>query len=74
MKKILSIVLVVLITIISSVQSNAQTLKFLGIPVDGRKSEVIALLKNKGFVYDSVGLVNLDPNTNNTNYSNILQF
>lgn len=27
-----------------------------------------------GFVYDSVGLVNLDPNTNNTNYSNILQF
>ena len=54
MKKILSIVLVVLITIISSVQSNAQTLKFLGIPVDGRKSEVIALLKNKGFVYDSV--------------------
>ena len=29
------------------------TLKFLGIPVDGSKSEMVAALKDKGFRYDS---------------------
>ena len=29
------------------------TLKFLGIPVDGSKSEMVAALKSKGFRYDS---------------------
>lgn len=33
--------------------NGQNTIDFLGIPVDGRKSDVVASLKNKGFRYDS---------------------
>ena len=36
-----------------SAQTNSNVLKFMGIPVDGSKTEVIQKLKEKGFKYDS---------------------
>lgn len=37
-----------------SAQTNSNVLKFMGIPVDGSKTEVIQKLKEKGFKYDSI--------------------
>lgn len=41
-----------MVTFMAIAQTPA-TFKFLGIPVDGKKSDVIAALKDKGFVYDA---------------------
>lgn len=37
-----------------SAQTNSNVLKFMDIPVDGSKTQVIQKLKEKGFKYDSV--------------------
>lgn len=52
MKKLLSFVIGIFIYSFVFGQSES-TLKFLGIPVDGSKSEMVAALKSKGFEYDS---------------------
>lgn len=51
MKKFLTVALISLTTFAAFAQ-NIATFKFLGVPVDGRKSEFISALKNKGFTYD----------------------
>ena len=52
MKKLLSFIIGIFIYSFIFGQSES-TLKFLGIPVDGSKSEMIRALKAKGFEYDS---------------------
>lgn len=52
MKKLLSFVIGIFIYSFVFGQSES-TLKFLGIPVDGSKSEIVEALKSKGFEYDS---------------------
>lgn len=37
-----------------SAQTNSNVLKFMGIPVDGSKTQVIQKLEEKGFKYDSI--------------------
>ena len=51
MKKLLSLVLLLACSAVSYAQNEVT--QFLGIPVDGSKSEVIQKLKAKGFRYDS---------------------
>ena len=53
MKRLLSVVIGVLIMCSTVFGQSEGTLKFLGIPVDGSKSEMVAALKSKGFRYDS---------------------
>ena len=53
MKKLLSFVIGILIMCSTVFGQSESTLKFLGIPVDGSKSEMVAALKSKGFRYDS---------------------
>ena len=53
MKKLLSFVIGILIMCSTVFGQSESTLKFLGIPVDGSKSEMVAALKSKGFEYDS---------------------
>ena len=50
MKKILSIALLCMLSISLHAQDN-EAIKFLGIPVDGSKYEMIRKLKAKGFTY-----------------------
>lgn len=50
MKKILFILIMCFVTMTTFAQN---TIKFLGIPVDGSKKEMIAKLENKGYEYDS---------------------
>lgn len=52
MKKIIITVVLALMTITAVAQTADGTLKFLGISVDGKKSEMVAALKNKGFRED----------------------
>ena len=52
MKKLLSFIIGIFIYSFIFGQSES-TLKFLGIPVDGSKSEIVEALKSKGFEYDS---------------------
>lgn len=52
MKKLLSFVIGIFIYSFVFGQSE-NTLKFLGIPVDGSKSEMVEALKDKGFMYNS---------------------
>ena len=52
MKKLLSFVIGIFIYSFVFGQSE-NTLKFLGIPVDGSKSKMVKALKSKGFEYDS---------------------
>ena len=47
------IILALFAGIAISAQTNSNVLKFMGIPVDGSKTEVIQKLKEKGFKYDS---------------------
>ena len=50
MKKILTTLLLALMTILAVAQTaDDLTLKFLGIPIDGNKSSMVAELKKKGF-------------------------
>lgn len=53
MKRLLSFIIGMLIMCSTVFGQSENTLKFLGIPVDGSKSEMVAALKNKGFRYDS---------------------
>ena len=53
MKRLLSFVIGMLIMCFTVFGQSESTLKFLGIPVDGSKSEMVAALKDKGFRYDS---------------------
>lgn len=47
--------IVALVCIFVTVQSFSQnTIKFLGIPVDGTKKEMIAALEDKGYEYNSL--------------------
>ena len=50
--------IIILLTLFASIAVSAQTnsdnsFKFMGIPVDGSKTQVIQKLKEKGFVYNS---------------------
>ena len=51
MKKLLSLVLLLACSTVSYAQNEVT--QFLGIPVDGSKSEMIQKLKAKGFQYNS---------------------
>lgn len=67
MKKIIFILLMCVATLTATAQN---TIKFLGIPVDGTKQEMIEQLQAKGFVYDSMsgyltGEFNGEPSTIN---------
>ena len=53
MKRLLSFIIGILIMCSTVFGQSEGTLKFLGIPVDGSKSEMVATLKSKGFRYDS---------------------
>ena len=53
MKKLLSFIIGILIMCSTVFGQSEGTLKFLGIPVDGSKSEMVKALKAKGFEYDS---------------------
>lgn len=53
MKRLIIIILALFASIVISAQTNSNVLKFMGIPVDGSKTEVIQKLKEKGFKYDS---------------------
>lgn len=53
MKRLLSFIIGILIMCSTVFGQSEGTLKFLGIPVDGSKSEMVAALKSKGFRYDS---------------------
>lgn len=53
MKKLLSFVIGMFVMYSFVFGQSEGTLKFLGIPVDGSKSEMVAALKSKGFRYDS---------------------
>ena len=53
MKRLLSFVIGILIMCSTVFGQSEGTLKFLGIPVDGSKSEMVEVLKSKGFEYDS---------------------
>ena len=53
MKRLLSFVIGILIMCSTVFGQSESTLKFLGILVDGSKSEMVEVLKSKGFEYDS---------------------
>ena len=53
MKKLLSFIIGILIMCSTVFGQSESTLKFLSIPVDGSKSEMVEVLKSKGFEYDS---------------------
>lgn len=52
MKRLLTTLIVAMMTFVAMAQTPA-TLKFLGIPVDGSKTEMIRQLRQKGFAYDA---------------------
>lgn len=54
MKRLIIIILALFAGITISAQTNSNVLKFMGIPVDGNKTQVIQKLKEKGFEYNSV--------------------
>ena len=53
MKKLLSFIIGMFVMYSFVFGQSEGTLKFLGIPVDGSKSEMVEVLKSKGFEYDS---------------------
>ena len=65
MKRFLATFLFVLMTIVAIAQ-DSNTIKFLGIPVDGTKKEMISKLQAKGYEYD-VSSDNLFGEFNGTN-------
>ena len=52
MRKI-AFILLMLLTLSLNAQDNDEIIKFVGIPVDGTKSEMISKLKQKGFTFDN---------------------
>ena len=66
MKKLISITLLLLFSIASHAQNDVT--RFLGIPIDGSKSEMTRKLKSKGFEIDATGkFLNGQFNGNNVN-------
>lgn len=53
MKKLFTIFVSLFICLASLAQTSNNVLKFLGIPVDGSKAQMISSLRNKGFTYDA---------------------
>lgn len=53
MKRLITVILALFVSIAISAQTNSNVLKFMGIPVDGSKTQVIQKLEKKGFKYDS---------------------
>lgn len=53
MKQLVIIILALFAGTAISAQTNSDVLKFMGIPVDGNKEQMIEELKAKGFKYDS---------------------
>ena len=53
MKKVITIIILILLSFISFGQ-NKGAIKFLGIPIDGTRSHFYSELKEKGFIYNSV--------------------
>ena len=53
MKRLLSFIIGMFVMYSFVFGQSESTLKFLGIPVDGSKSEMVEVLKSKGFEYDS---------------------
>lgn len=53
MKRFLATFLFVLMTI-AAIAQDSNAIKFLGIPVDGTKKEMISKLQAKGYEYDSI--------------------
>lgn len=54
MKQLITMLLALFASIAISAQTNSNVLKFMDIPVDGSKTQVIQKLKEKGFKYDSI--------------------
>lgn len=54
MKQLVIIILALFAGTAISAQTSSDALKFMGIPVDGNKTQVIQKLEEKGFKYDSV--------------------
>lgn len=52
MKKIIVLLIVLMVMMVCNAQEKKDVTKFMGIPVDGTKSEMIQKLKAKGFTYD----------------------
>lgn len=53
MKRIITLFFFLFLTVSTFAQSSNGTLKFLGIPIDGTKEQMIRQLKGKGFTYNS---------------------
>ena len=53
MKRFLATFLFVLMTI-AAIAQNSNTIKFISIPVDGTKKEMISKLQEKGYKYDAI--------------------
>lgn len=53
MKRTILSLILVLATFSAVAQADDTTIKFLGIPIDGKKSDMISALKAKGFVFDA---------------------
>ncbi len=54
MKKLLAIAVLILAPLLAAAQQQKDVTKFLGIPVDGTKAEMILKLKEKGFRTDPI--------------------
>ena len=54
MRRLIIIVLALFAGMTISAQTNSNVLKFMGIPVDGSKTQVVQKLEEKGFKYDSL--------------------
>ena len=52
MKKIIVLLTMLMVVMVCNAQEKKDVTKFMGIPVDGTKSEMIQKLKTKGFTYD----------------------
>lgn len=54
MRRLITIIIFLLVSILAIAQTSAEgTLKFLNIPIDGTKENMISQIKEKGFRYDS---------------------
>ena len=54
MRRFITTIILLLVSILAIAQTSAEgTLKFLNIPIDGTKENMISRIKEKGFRYDS---------------------
>ena len=70
MKKIIVLLTMLMVVMVCNAQEKKDVTKFMGIPVDGTKSEMIQKLKAKGFTYD----VKLDCLKGEFNGDNVLLY